>query len=296
MATVAENLQAIIDIKEDIKEAIIEKGVSVADSDGFDSYASKIGEIQSEITMNCEKLTTLEDCWYNIPINNITLLNTNNITNMASTFYGSGLKSINSDIITTNVIKMRYMFNGCSITSVPLFDTSNVTDMFCMFRWCDSLTSVPLFDTSKVTDMNQMFYGCRSITTIPQFDTSNVTDMYQMFYNCDSLTTIPQLNASNVKKVWYTFSGCDKLTNFGGLVNIGQAFSNTDNYNYHRFELYESPLTYQSCMNVINNLYDVTLVNVNDATLILSTYSYSLLSPEDIAIATNKGWIVNSRT
>lgn len=294
MATVAENLQAIIDIKEDIKEAIIAKGVSVADSDSFSTYAGKISEIQSEITMNCEELTTLESCWYNIPINNITLLNTNNITNMHSTFYGSGLKSINSDIVTTNVINMRYMFNGCSITSVPLFDTSNVTDMSYMFRWCELLTSVPQFDTSNVTNMNSMFYSCDKLTTIPQFDTSNVTDMYGMFHYCDSLTTIPQLNASNVKKVWYMFRYCDKLTNFGGLVNIGQAFSNTENYNYHRFELYDSPLTYQSCMNVINNLYDVTLVNVNDATLTLSTYSYSLLSPEDIAIATNKGWIVES--
>jgi surface protein len=115
-----------------------------------------------------------------------------------------------------------------------------------------------------------------------------------MFYSCEELTTIPELDTSKVTNMFHMFRWCDKLTNFGGLVNIGQAFSNTQDYSFHRFVIQYSPLTYQSCMNVINNLYDVTLVNVNDATLTLSTYSYSLLSPDDIAIATNKGWTVES--
>ena len=47
MATVAENLQTILDIKSDIKTAIINKGVSVADSDSFTTYADKIESIET---------------------------------------------------------------------------------------------------------------------------------------------------------------------------------------------------------------------------------------------------------
>jgi surface protein len=38
-------------------------------------------------------------------------------------------------------------------TTVPLFDTASVTNMYSMFNSCYALTTVPLFDTSSVTDM-----------------------------------------------------------------------------------------------------------------------------------------------
>ena len=38
-----------------------------------------------------------------------------------------------------------------------------------MFYNCISLTSVPLFDTSNVTSMSQMFYNCTSLTTLGGF-------------------------------------------------------------------------------------------------------------------------------
>lgn len=47
MATIADNLQKIIEIKKDIKDAINNKGVMVSDSDKFDTYASKIMEIST---------------------------------------------------------------------------------------------------------------------------------------------------------------------------------------------------------------------------------------------------------
>ena len=77
------------------------------------------------------------------------------------------------------------MFEDCSaLTNVPLFDTSNVTNMGDMFDGCSSLTSIPLFDTSSVTIMLGMFRYCSSLTSIPLFDTSSVTIMSYMFYNC----------------------------------------------------------------------------------------------------------------
>ena len=82
-----------------------------------------------------------------------------------------------------------HMFGSCTnLTSVPLFDTSNVTSMNGMFNNCTSLITVPLFDTSSVTNMNTMFNNCTSLTTVPLFDTTSVTGANNMFYNCSSLT------------------------------------------------------------------------------------------------------------
>ncbi|EOA7329007.1 BspA family leucine-rich repeat surface protein, partial [Enterococcus hirae] len=95
-----------------------------------------------------------------------------------------------SQLDTSNVTDMWKMFKGMSsITSLDVsgFDTSNVTDMLGMFDGMSSVTSLDVsgFDTSKVTDMGNMFSGMGSVTSldISSFDASNVTDTANMFYN-----------------------------------------------------------------------------------------------------------------
>lgn len=87
---------------------------------------------------------------------------------------------------TTNITNMKEMFNGCGyyLTSVPLFDTRNVTDMESMFEHCFKLLSVATFDTPNVTTMERMFYESYDLRYVPLLDTSKVTNMNYMFYNC----------------------------------------------------------------------------------------------------------------
>jgi surface protein len=60
------------------------------------------------------------------------------------------------------------MFNGCaSLTTVPLFNTSNVTNMSVMFANCTSLTTVPLLISgagTTTTKFNAIFTNCNSLT------------------------------------------------------------------------------------------------------------------------------------
>ena len=93
-----------------------------------------------------------------------------------------------SQLDTSNVTDMRSMFYGMSsVTSLDVsgFDTSNVTDMEYMFRHMSSVTSLDLsnFDTSNVTDMSYMFDDMGSVTSLDlsNFDTSKVTTMSNMF-------------------------------------------------------------------------------------------------------------------
>ena len=89
------------------------------------------------------------------------------------------------------------MFYNCySLVSVPLFDTSSVTNMGSMFYNCYSLVSVPLFDTSSVTNMGSMFYNCYSLVSVPLFDTSSVISMGYMVASCYSLV---YCNIKNLK-------------------------------------------------------------------------------------------------
>ena len=85
------------------------------------------------------------------------------------------------------------------IENINLLDTSNVTNMWYMFRECSSLTSLDVskFDTSNVTNMSSMFSECSSLTSLDlsNFDTSKVTGHYammNMFCNCPAWNTIDQ--------------------------------------------------------------------------------------------------------
>jgi surface protein len=93
--------------------------------------------------------------------------------------------------------------------------------MEAMLESCDLITTVPLFDTHNVTDMSEMLWSCASLTTVPLFDTSNVTDMANMLSNCDKLTSIPLFNTSKVTNVNGMCAYCYKVQS-GALALYNQ--------------------------------------------------------------------------
>ena len=139
-----------------------------------------------------------------------------------------GIENLN----TSNVSNMACMFWYCSkLTSLDVsnFDTSNVTNMFTMFGLCNSLTSLNVsdFDTSNVTNMANMFYECNNLESldVSNFDTSNVTTMQSMFYDCNSLTSLDVSNfkTSNVTSMAFMFTGYNNamsLEEIKGLENF----------------------------------------------------------------------------
>lgn len=142
-----------------------------------------------------------------------------------------------------------------------------------------TFVTVPDYDFSMITDMSDMFRDCKYLTTIPQLDTSNVTNMDSMFDYCESLTSIPLLDTSNVKYFGNAFRRCVNLQNLGGFIGLKVSI-----------RLYWSTLlTHESLMNVINNLAVVT----TSPTLTLGESNLAKLTDDEIAIATDKGWIVN---
>ena len=85
---------------------------------------------------------------------------------------------------------MQSMFQNCtSLSSVPLFVTTNLTNMTYMFDGCTSLIEVPAFSTSNVNQMEMTFKNCTSLTTVPEFDGSKIRYISNIFQNCGNLTT-----------------------------------------------------------------------------------------------------------
>ena len=146
------------------------------------------------------------------------------LRNLRNFFYGwRNLKSIKGleNLNTSEVYDMYGMFRSCSsLTNLDVsgFKTDNVTDMSWMFNECSSLTNLDVsgFKTDNVTDMMGVFYGCSSLTSldVSGFKTDNVTKMSRMFGGCYNLTSldVSGFKTDNVKTLDEMFGGCSNLT------------------------------------------------------------------------------------
>jgi surface protein len=95
-----------------------------------------------------------------------------------------------------------------------------------MFFYCKSLTTGPLINTANVTNMFFMFYGCSSLTTVPLYNTANATNMGYMFNNCPALTTIPALDMNLVTSISGMFGICPSLSRIEAAPKISFTITN----------------------------------------------------------------------
>ena len=172
-----------------------------------------------------------------------------------------GIENLN----TTNVTDMSSMFYGCSqLTSLDVthFNTEKVTTMLQMFTDCRCLTSLDVtnFNTANVTDMSSMFYGCSQLTSldVTHFNTANVFAMYSMFSGCSSLTSldVTHLNTANVLAMNDMFSGCSSLT------SLDVSHFNTKNVEY--------------IMNIFKGCSALTTIYASDKFVMAKAYKESV--------------------
>lgn len=124
----------------------------------------------------------------------------------------------NGALDTSACESMFGLFDGCHCLRDLDFDlnTSRVTSMDLMFRYCYALPQLPVWmDTSSARGMCALFEGCRSATEIDLsgFDTSHVTDFSFMFSDCSGLTSldISPLDTSSAEQMGWMFQGCSGL-------------------------------------------------------------------------------------
>ena len=180
--------------------------------------------------------------------------------------------------------------------------------MSTVFSRCENLLNLDLssFNTNNVTTMANMLSQCSKLESVNMnsFNTSNVTKMNSMFQSCTQLSSLDLSNFDYGKiiNISYFLSGCYSLTNLNFGTNLGKGYTQkSTNYSNYKLDLsYCTKLTYESLMNVINNLYDLNLTynvagggTLYTQQLVLGSTNLAKLTSEEIAIATNKGWTVS---
>lgn len=229
---------------------------------------------------------------------NVDVVPSVNVKNNLLKFGHSQFSRIPDWMDFTNISDVTYLFYYCrSLVEAPFFDTSTIYDMAYMFNGCSNLETVPHYDTSNVKDFTAMFYNCSKLETIPPYDTTNAEDFYNVFYNCTALKTLPALNASKLNvndsqsARLFGSSALDKLTDFGGLIGLRRKMD--DNYGFIK----TPNLTYDSCINILNGLYDFTgngeSPTSNEGKLKVHQNFLNTVG-DNISIGTNKGWVITT--
>lgn len=313
--SIATEIERMQNAKASIKTAIENKGVTVGDG-LIDTYASKIDEITTGGGGTDFEINDTSYLFYGnarIELFDFFLKACKDVTNSNNMFFnGTKFPSLDlSGFDTSKVTDMSRMFGYCrNLITLDLsnFDTSKVTDMNRMFYYCDKLQSLDVsnFDVSEVTNMNYMFGTCRELKSLDlsNFTTNKVTDMSYMFDTCRGLKSLDLSNfdASKVTNSNSMFSVCYELTNLFFMNNLGKGYTyQGSNYNPYSLNVsYSNLLTHDSLMDVINKVYDLNLTyNVaNGGTLrtqqlAIGSTNMAKLTADEIAIATNKGWVVS---
>lgn len=228
MATVAEQLTSLANTKTAIKNAIVAKGVAVADTDPFSAYAGKIGEIQAG--GGGEPVAKTK---YGISIDNLIgkYSETNGLYPPEDEFVAdfSGVKKLfNSALYYKFASTMSNFSSG--VTKILMPDVEVVSGSCCegMARNAYNLTEfyAPKLTTATSNSFAYAFYGTSNLKTV---DISGLTELsgsqacYYMFYssgitelNLDNLTTI-----SGNSACYYMFAQSDIVQmNFKSLTTI----------------------------------------------------------------------------
>ena len=178
-----------------------------------------------------------------------------------------------------------------AIDNIVIEDKIPLVDGTIFFNTASNI-DFSIFDFSTIKNCNNFCYNMEKLTEFnvtTEFYPDNMSDMFE---NCTSLNNVCSIDASNVEYCYDMFYKCKNLKNLGGLINLGK---NLDlSYPTITTDMFIgcTNLTHESILNIFNNLYDMS--NNIILQLQFEPNIFNMLSAEDIAIATNKGWAISS--
>lgn len=258
----------LVECKNDIRDSIEQRGIEV--TGGMSTYADLIYQIRGNIY-------TLD----------FSALNYNEVDKI------NAYKCVNK--IINKTISNETTYNQLIFPTKDFCESERVP-----FERNVAVVAVPVF-TPYTNDIgwysSGMFAGQYIITHIPKINTANVSNMMNAFYECWSINHVELLDCSSCTNAEYMFGGrafgwgagamADELV-LDGFYNLGMQEEMSC------WRMLDTPayISRQSLLNVFNNLYDRASAGYNIVRFTLRQSQYDLLSVDDIAIATNKGWTI----
>ena len=190
----------------------------------------------------------------------------------------------------TDVSYAFYRCTGMVACDVTEWVMKNVTTCQSTFYGCSSLTTLDVsgWDTSKVTTFALFVQGCSKLTTldVSGWDTSKVTDFHQFALSCTKLTALDGLQLTAATTIASMCSRGTSLTTIN-LVGLGTKSSCTTTTAFYNCTAWEYDSVLQT---LLTDSYDRATAGYDALTITLPSAVYALLSEDEIAGITAKGF------
>ena len=230
MSTIQENLQRIQNAKSAIKDAIIQKGIDVTDTEKIETYADKILQIKSggggteipEFDPNGPLTIYCLDDWgdAHVKFDNKYQESTIQYSTDGSTwktYTNETIKLTNGQYVQFKGVITKYALDEINYSAFilkgGLFNLyGNLTSLDNYISTFDGgYKYIHMFENTNVYDCSKLNTGIKTITS------SNVFGY--MFSNCKYLVKVPELPATTLSDMCYSnmFSGCTGLTTVPNL-------------------------------------------------------------------------------
>lgn len=160
----------------------------------------------------------------------------------------------------------KIFYNCHALKKLPLLNMINNTSLWYAFTSCDSLVELHITNSNKVTYYSNAFNGDKNLAYINAIDMSSASNSSSMFASCSNLLFCLIKNVGKSTLTSFQFQGAT-VWGTGGEEN--------------RQSLIDSLITYS---------YDRASAGMPTATIKLSANTKALLTEEEIAQITNKGF------
>lgn len=220
-----------------------------------------------------------------------------------------GRSDIDANLLTeikklnfTNVADCSYMFyqtywNNQTV-KLTLPSSANSNDMRYMFGTSYNLDYLDLSECQMKPSSLQSTFGSGSLkmADLTGIDISQCTTLTSAFNGCSNLTwlDITGWNCTNVGAVTSVFNGCNQLTTIIGNHTLAEVEAGTvttfNGFNKANFNIsnWTAPIERKDLLSIIKGLGSTSTTR----TISFSAAHRALLTSDDIAIATGKGWYV----
>ena len=279
----ADKLNALVQTKADIKQALIDKGQNPTDV--FSTYADDIRAIETgggvfdfaslgytgdeeplksalAYAMECKNTERPVTFKYRDDLNLVILP----IIDLSKAF---GLNEYFKDCKNLILIpklnikgSISFMFSGCvSLQSIPQMDYSKCTDMSYTFQNCALLRDVGIIDCSTITDISNTFDGCEMLTYNPIINTDQVTGMSSLF----KYTSLKEFNGR-------TDFNTSNVTNMNGMFNNCRELETINVSNFNTAKVTDMNHMFSYCTEVKS--LDISNFDTNNVTTTQNMFSY----------------------
>ena len=271
-----DNSITISDVTGDVIIAVVAKEIIVFEDANVkaicvENWGGNV--VEDEITVEeAAAVTTLDGKFYN----NKDIIKFNELR------YFTGLTSLGYKTVSGYAQGQLY---GCTLLEEVTIPVANIGNFNGAFRECPALKEIDITPTtatqlycSSFAQLGQAKTALKKIKIPGGSYMTNIVSFVNRRYGLTTIEIDGVADWSNISNYTSAFYYCNALTTITGTItgiNAGISFSN-------------SPLTRESALVILNGLAP----RETNGNVTFSTTTKNLLTDEDRAIATNKGWTI----